>query len=128
MATHASFKTYPSGSLLLDYQLVRLHHPDTPHARRLPSHISRARFQAIQSAHDALTGKSRRANNPFSMHTAHTKGNKVHTHGRTYRPHNVDAEWARAAEESEEHATDRQKDQIITLGVIAVRTLLDVYR
>ncbi|KAL5531145.1 hypothetical protein ACEPAG_4021 [Sanghuangporus baumii] len=102
------------------YQLVRIHHPDTPHARRLPPHISRARFQAIQSAHDALTGKSRRADNPFSMHASYTKGNKMHTHRRSYGPHNVDAEWARAAEETDEHGSGRQKDQIIVLGAIAL--------
>ncbi|OCB87714.1 hypothetical protein A7U60_g5241 [Sanghuangporus baumii] len=102
------------------YQLVRIHHPDTPHARRLPAHISRARFQAIQSAHDVLTGKSRRADNPFSMYASHTKGNKMHTHRRPYGPHNVDAEWARAAEEMDEHGSGRQKDQIIILGAIAL--------
>ncbi|EJD00068.1 uncharacterized protein FOMMEDRAFT_22527 [Fomitiporia mediterranea MF3/22] len=95
------------------YQLVRIHHPDTPHARHLPSHISHARFQAIQAAHDVLTGKVRRRDSPSPMHSSPPM---AHAHRRR---HNSHAEWTQAAEQAEETANDRWQDQAIVLAGIA---------
>ncbi|RPD65271.1 hypothetical protein L226DRAFT_246718 [Lentinus tigrinus ALCF2SS1-7] len=39
------------------YELVRVHHPDSPHGRDLSPAIRRHRFQAITAAYDVLRGK-----------------------------------------------------------------------
>ncbi|KAH8091712.1 hypothetical protein BXZ70DRAFT_952958 [Cristinia sonorae] len=39
------------------YDLVRSHHPDSPHCRHLDPALRHSRFQAITSAYDDLTGK-----------------------------------------------------------------------
>ncbi|THH17345.1 hypothetical protein EW146_g3449 [Bondarzewia mesenterica] len=45
-------------SLLPDYQLVRIYHPDSAVARLLPPPISQARFHAISKAYDVLRGRA----------------------------------------------------------------------
>lgn len=42
---------------LEDYELVRVHHPDSPQCRDLPANVRRARFQSISHAYDVLRGK-----------------------------------------------------------------------
>jgi hypothetical protein len=42
----------------VDYELVRIYHPDSAVSRVLPSTIAQARFQAISSAYDVLRGKT----------------------------------------------------------------------
>ena len=44
---------------LEDYELVRVHHPDSPHSRAsdLPKRIRDDRFSAIKDAYDILSGK-----------------------------------------------------------------------
>ncbi|KAI5117333.1 hypothetical protein M0805_001938 [Coniferiporia weirii] len=114
------------------YELVRMHHPDAPHARNIPAHVSHARFQAIKAAHDVLTGKMLRRDFP-SLHSPSGSsypppswGNKSYAHGKHrngYRSHNVHAEWAQAANEAEESADDRWKDRTIMaigLGIIGL--------
>ena len=51
--------TFSSVVFLEDYELVRVHHPDSPHSRAsdLPKRIRDERFSAIKDAHDILTGK-----------------------------------------------------------------------
>ena len=43
---------------MLDYDLVRIYHPDSFIARKYPVDIAQARFQAISKAYDLLRGKS----------------------------------------------------------------------
>lgn len=42
---------------MLDYDLVRVHHPDSPHCRAASSAEARARFQSITRAYDVLRGR-----------------------------------------------------------------------
>lgn len=44
--------------LHIDYDLVRIYHPDSPIARKYPADVAQARFQAISKAYDLLRGKS----------------------------------------------------------------------
>lgn len=39
-----------------DYDLVRVHHPDSPHGRDIPQKVRHARFQSITRAYDILRG------------------------------------------------------------------------
>ncbi|CAL1713886.1 unnamed protein product [Somion occarium] len=39
------------------YDLVRIHHPDSPHARHLDPSVRHSRFQSIRAAYDTLMGK-----------------------------------------------------------------------
>lgn len=41
----------------IDYELVRVHHPDCLTARALPASTSHSRFQAISDAYAILSGK-----------------------------------------------------------------------
>lgn len=43
---------------VLDYDLVRIYHPDSPIARKYPADIAQARFQSISKAYDLMRGKS----------------------------------------------------------------------
>ncbi|THH08434.1 hypothetical protein EW145_g2720 [Phellinidium pouzarii] len=114
--------------IALDYELVRIHHPDAPDARNVPSHVSHARFQAIKAAHDVLTGKTLRRDFPAPTYTpsSSASGSTSHPYGSHrsgYRAHNahaewVNSEWARAAGEAERRADDRWKDRtIMAVGV-----------
>ena len=51
--------TFSSVALWKDYELVRVHHPDSPHSRAsdLPKRIRDERFSAIKDAYDVLAGK-----------------------------------------------------------------------
>ena len=40
-----------------DYELVKVHHPDSPLCHDVPPTIRHARFQAITNAYDVLKGK-----------------------------------------------------------------------
>jgi len=37
-----------------DLELVRMHHPDSPHTRDIPSSLAQSRFQSIAAAYDLL--------------------------------------------------------------------------
>ena len=45
-------------TVLVDYELVRIYHPDAPASRTLPPEKAEARFHAITAAYDALRGKT----------------------------------------------------------------------
>jgi hypothetical protein len=51
--------TFSSVATLKDYELVRVHHPDSPHSRAsdLPKRVRDERFGEIRDAYDVLTGK-----------------------------------------------------------------------
>lgn len=42
----------------LDYDLVRIYHPDSPIARNYPAEIVQTQFQSISKAYDLMRGKS----------------------------------------------------------------------
>lgn len=43
---------------MLDYDLVRIYHPDSPIARNYPAEMAQARFHSISKAYDLMRGKS----------------------------------------------------------------------
>ncbi|KAF7985105.1 hypothetical protein HWV62_9003 [Athelia sp. TMB] len=44
--------------MVIDIDLVRIYHPDSPVSRALPPELTDGRFQAITKAYDALRGKT----------------------------------------------------------------------
>ena len=42
------------GWMTSDLELVRMHHPDSPHTRDIPSPLAQSRFQSIAAAYDLL--------------------------------------------------------------------------
>lgn len=42
------------GWMCTDLELVRMHHPDSPHTRDIPSSLAQSRFQSIAAAYDLL--------------------------------------------------------------------------
>ena len=40
--------------MIPDLELVRVHHPDSPHTRDIPSSLAQSRFQSIAAAYDLL--------------------------------------------------------------------------
>ena len=114
--------------LLADYDLVRVHHPDSPHCRHLDPTLRHKRFQAITAAYASLSGKSRGGNDGGSdalraelrrrrayqdaqrRYERHTMfHNDVHGFGRPR------ADW-------NAHPDDRWKDwAIICVGVVVRR-------
>ncbi len=42
------------GWMTSDLELVRVHHPDSPHTRDIPSSLAQSRFQSIAAAYDLL--------------------------------------------------------------------------
>ena len=58
---HALSNSYSNGYStfsVLDYDLVRIYHPDSPVARKYPSETTQSRFQSISKAYDLMRGKS----------------------------------------------------------------------
>ena len=107
----------------LDYELVRIHHPDSPRCRSLPSNVCRSRFQAITAAYDVLTGKVQR---PTFSAPSHSSADQWHRQRASYahrhRSHSFHAEWAQQADAAEENADDRWKDRVImAVGVFVSR-------
>ena len=41
----------------IDYELVKMYHPDAPHLREVPSNVRHKRFQAVSAAYEVLQGK-----------------------------------------------------------------------
>jgi hypothetical protein len=56
--------THSNHDSLVDYQLVKLHHPDSPLCRSVPADVRHERFKAIKDAYDILRGKSASPRNP----------------------------------------------------------------
>lgn len=122
----------PANTSPLDYELVRIHHPDVPHARKLPPRVSHARFQAIKAAHDVLTGKTRRVDfgqGPSTSGPPRYGGRtraRPEFHGGYSHAHNGNAEWMDAAGEAEASADDRWKDRILMGIGVGVRISSDL--
>lgn len=117
------FRCFWYATGILDYQLVRIHHPDAPYARTLPTDISHARFQAIQAAYDVLTGKMRRRDFPSPMYDASPM---VHKTNRSYdhmhhRSHFTHAEWAHSSFESGAASKEDDNSRVFALIMTGVR-------
>lgn len=102
-----------------DYDLVRAHHPDSPHCRSLSPSERHTRFQAITSAYDVLRGKSA-AQSRFDPYTEEVARRKrayyAHHH------HNRRAEYAHASNHDwTTNADDRWKDRVILIFGVVVR-------
>lgn len=52
------YRTVTQTFSVLDYDLVRIYHPDSPIARKYPAEIAQAQFQSISKAYDLMRGKS----------------------------------------------------------------------
>jgi len=110
------------------YELVRIHHPDSPHCRSLPANICRSQFQSITAAYDVLTGKVHRRSSAHASHSSPGQWDRsgaAHETGYAYRrsSHNYNAEWARQADTAEENADDRWKDRVLMavgIGTLAI--------
>ncbi|KAL7280286.1 hypothetical protein ACG7TL_005199 [Trametes sanguinea] len=53
-----------------DYELVRIHHPDSPFGRDLPPNVRHSRFQSITAAYDVLRGKKTASGAPVDIYRA----------------------------------------------------------
>jgi len=105
------------------YDLVRVHHPDSPMCRSLPAEIRHTRFQSITKAYDILRGKgSHHANSHDSVRAELERRRRAQD---LYRHRTAHAEFAQGAhfDDNPWHADadDRWKDWlIISAGVMCI--------
>lgn len=103
-----------------DYDLVRIHHPDSVHSRLLSPSVRHARFQSITSAYDILRGKSQ--NSPHSGVDPYSS--EVHRRKHFYQAHHDRrAEYAYPGREWTASPDDRWKDRVIIIVGLVVSTL-----
>ena len=119
-----------------DYELVRVHHPDSPHSRAsdLPTRIRDERFSAIKDAYDVLTGKSpgyaSRWNSPNSdrdwelrselerrRHRRASWGPQAHAYSQSHYTHQH-----APPDNGPMTPADRRRDNILICVVFLVRT------
>ncbi|CCM05592.1 uncharacterized protein FIBRA_07820 [Fibroporia radiculosa] len=91
---------------LQDYELVRVHHPDSPHCRHLSPTERHARFQRITAAYDILRG---RQVDPYRAEIERRRRAQQAWARSRARRH---AEFAGGLGESSEWAADRRSDGI----------------
>ena len=108
---------------LEDYELVRVHHPDSPFDHHLSSQERRSRFQAITSAYDTLRGKRGSGTNSTvdvyrqeleRRRRARAAYEQTRNSGFAYE-HAGRSEWTASAD-------DRWKDRILMDIGVGVRT------
>ncbi|KAI0362232.1 hypothetical protein OH77DRAFT_1388338 [Trametes cingulata] len=102
------------------YELVRIHHPDSPFGGDLSPAVRRARFQSITAAYDILRGRTNGSNGPVDIYRAELERRRraraAYEASRSYT--NPQAhDWSASAD-------DRWKDRIILFVGILVRLLL----
>lgn len=132
---------------LLDYDLVRSHHPDTPHCRSLPTDLAHSRFQAITKAYDILRNPHLHSNrHPSSRHSpyysSHPRSNQhAYRHHYSYYMHDQDVwvdemnkrraelkqrqeTWGRSGNANGKNAKglDGMKDPIVVIVGLSVRS------
>ena len=101
---------------VVDYDLVRYHHPDSPHCRSLEPAERHARFQAITHAYDVLRGKSSGfpERDPYREEVRRRKQHyEAHRARRAPFVHPEKEEWTPSAD-------DRWKDRVILVVSILV--------
>ncbi|KAF8653232.1 hypothetical protein AX16_004061 [Volvariella volvacea WC 439] len=99
------------------YDLVRVHHPDSPHCRSLSPEVRHARFQSITAAYDVLRGKTRAQSmkDPYMEEVERRKRAYYARHNRRAEyAHYTKHDWSASAD-------DRWKDKLIL--VVGVFTL-----
>jgi hypothetical protein len=104
---------------LVDYELVRLHHPDAPACRHISAAERHARFQSIGTAYDSLRGRSSNSSDPFE---AELSRRRRHTRARAHAQRDWGFDFpgggARHGQGQEWDATDpahRWKDRLLVL-------------
>ncbi|KAH9893608.1 hypothetical protein C8Q73DRAFT_648190 [Cubamyces lactineus] len=99
------------------YELVRIHHPDSPFGRDISPAIRRSRFQAITAAYDTLRGKTSGSNGPIDVYRAELERRRRARAA-------YEASRRRAGAQAEvwtASADDRWKDRIILfVGIMAL--------
>ncbi|PSR73143.1 hypothetical protein PHLCEN_2v10999 [Hermanssonia centrifuga] len=100
---------------LVDYELVRIYHPDSPVSRALPPETAQARFHAISAAYDALRGKT-----PTSPDGGGESAKKAY--------HNVSTAMWRAKQQRRAELNlgtwdDKWKDRLMLGAVFLVRRM-----
>jgi hypothetical protein len=104
----------------LDYDLVRVHHPDSPFCRNLPPAERHARFQSISAAYDVLRGVKSH-DDAFSHELDRRRRARRRTHRHPVEPD----EFLRYSKTwTEESPDDRWKDRIIVCIGIFVRFIV----
>ncbi|KAK7676634.1 hypothetical protein QCA50_020377 [Cerrena zonata] len=107
------------------YDLVRIHHPDSPHCRHLDSAIRHAQFQSIRSAYDYLMGRgftpSGSYDPAFSELDRIRRAQEAHRRARARRREAEFADGFGRKREWEASADDRWKDRMIFFtGVVCL--------
>ncbi|KAI0630460.1 hypothetical protein C8Q77DRAFT_1133143 [Trametes polyzona] len=99
------------------YELVRIHHPDSPFGRDLSPALRHSRFQSITAAYDILRGKSNGAHGPVDIYRAELERRRrarAAYEASRARPRPSPQEWPATAD-------DRWKDRIILfVGILAL--------
>ncbi|EIW59934.1 uncharacterized protein TRAVEDRAFT_28849 [Trametes versicolor FP-101664 SS1] len=101
------------------YELVRVHHPDSPSGRDLSPALRHKRFQSITAAYDILRGKSNGAGTPVDIYRAEIERRRraraAYEASRGYAHTRPRAEtWSASADE-------RWKDRVILfVGLMAL--------
>ncbi|KAI0375010.1 hypothetical protein BV20DRAFT_961254 [Pilatotrama ljubarskyi] len=99
------------------YELVRIHHPDSPFGGDLSPAVRRSRFQSITAAYDILRGKTNGSGGPVDIYRAELErrrraraayeASRSHTNPQTH-------DWSASAD-------DRWKDRVILfVGILAL--------
>ena len=106
--------------MILDYELVRVHHPDSPHCRTTTSPAeAHARFQSITRAYDILRGRRHEhAQDPIREELERRR--RDHLARQRYRRTFVDDDFGFAQSGSGHRAwtasaDDRWKDKVIVV-------------
>ncbi|EIM79342.1 uncharacterized protein STEHIDRAFT_143265 [Stereum hirsutum FP-91666 SS1] len=98
------------------YDLVRSHHPDSPHCRLLPTDLAHSRFQAITKAYDILRNPHLHSfRQPLypsdSFYSHHPRANRQHQHQHHYSYYAYDSDiWA--AELNRRRAEWRKRQEV----------------
>jgi hypothetical protein len=100
-------------SKILDIDLVRIYHPDSPVSRALPPEVTDGRFQAITKAYDALRGKTPMT--PEGIQSTSDARNPTSAVWRARQARRLDLDTG---------GDDRWKDKVILFGAIFVGNLL----
>ncbi|KAL6301720.1 hypothetical protein BKA93DRAFT_818870 [Sparassis latifolia] len=99
------------------YDLVRVHHPDSPMCRNLSAEVRHVRFRSITAAYDALRGKGKHGANAHDAVRAELERRR-----RAQRRSRERAEFAGAAAFSDSpwhaEADDRWKDWLIITAAV----------
>ena len=117
-----------------DYDLVRVHHPDSPHCIHLDPAVRHTRFQAVSSAYASLTGKKGSGGGSFSdqdyIRAELNRRRRYQEAQRRYEQHSAFENdvhgFGRPRAEWNASPDDRWKDWVIISVGIVVRVLQNI--